>query len=149
MYIPYDPIKGNRGVVFFKNMPHNFFEEEMKKFFGQFGKVTRINLIRSEKTGNSCGYGYIEFYVKEVAEIAATTINNYIMFNQVCKAEYIPPDKQKNIFFKSKVKFITKPDGTKELRSATTLRLAKEKEKINARPTVEKNEKSYKKTIKK
>ena len=40
-----------RGVVFVKNIPHGFYENEMEKFFGQFGGVTRVRLSRSKRVG--------------------------------------------------------------------------------------------------
>lgn len=38
---------GTRGVVYFSHVPHGFYEEEMRQFLSQFGKITNINIPRS------------------------------------------------------------------------------------------------------
>lgn len=38
-----------RGAIYVGHIPHGFFEEQMKKFFSQFGQVTRVRLARSKK----------------------------------------------------------------------------------------------------
>ena len=50
--------QGERGVVYLSNVPHGFYENQMFKFFSQFGKVTNIRLGRSMKTGNFRGRPY-------------------------------------------------------------------------------------------
>ncbi|XP_034235307.1 MKI67 FHA domain-interacting nucleolar phosphoprotein [Thrips palmi] len=87
-------IHPDRGVVYLAHIPHGFYEEEMKSFFKQFGHITRIRLVRSNKTGSSKGYAFIEFRFKEVAEVVAETMNNYLFGNRVLKAVFIPPEKQ-------------------------------------------------------
>ena len=42
-----------RGVVYLSNVPHGFYENQMFKFFSQFGKVTNLRLGRSKKTGEN------------------------------------------------------------------------------------------------
>ena len=37
------------GVVYVGNIPHGFFEPQMKQFFSQFGTVTQLRLSRSIK----------------------------------------------------------------------------------------------------
>lgn len=64
------------------HIPHGFYEQEMREFFSQFGIVTRVKLCRSENSGRSKGYGYVEFLHTDVAKIAAETMNNYLMFKR-------------------------------------------------------------------
>ncbi|XP_015186355.1 PREDICTED: MKI67 FHA domain-interacting nucleolar phosphoprotein [Polistes dominula] len=96
------PFTFKKGVVYLGHIPHGFFEEQMKDFFSQFGRVTRVRLVRSSKTGRSRGFGYVEFVVPEVAKIAAETMNNYLMCGRLMKATYIPPEKQHFGFFVGK-----------------------------------------------
>ncbi len=42
-----------RGVVYIGHIPIGFAEPQMRKFFNQFGRVTRLRLARSGKTGKS------------------------------------------------------------------------------------------------
>lgn len=81
-----------RGVVLLRHIPPGFHEEEMSSYFNQFGRVTRLNLVRSKKTGNPRGYAFIEFLYSEVAQVVAETMNNYLMCGRLLKAEYIPGD---------------------------------------------------------
>jgi len=39
------------GVVYVGHIPHGFYEEQMRKYFSQFGTVTRLKLARSRKVG--------------------------------------------------------------------------------------------------
>ncbi len=120
----------------------------MRKYFGQFGLVTRIRLARSERTGRSKGFAYIEFKVPEVAQIAADTMNNYIMFKHVLKTAYIPPDKQTYNFFRKDVAFTTDPNGQVSFSSDKIKSIENEIEKINRVPTDEEHAKRLKRTEK-
>ncbi|XP_046442121.1 MKI67 FHA domain-interacting nucleolar phosphoprotein-like [Daphnia pulex] len=82
-----------RGVVYLGHIPHGFYEEELRGFFSQFGEVSRVKVSRSSKTGKSKGYAFIEFAFNDVAKIVAETMNNYLMFERLVKAQYIPPEK--------------------------------------------------------
>ncbi|XP_022258883.1 MKI67 FHA domain-interacting nucleolar phosphoprotein-like [Limulus polyphemus] len=72
----------------------------MYKYFSQFGKIKKLRLGRSKKTGGSRGYAYIEFECDEVAKIVAETMNNYLMFDQLMKCRFIPPEKVHPLTFK-------------------------------------------------
>lgn len=37
-----------RGVIYLGHVPHGFYENEMKKYFSQFGEVTNINIPKSK-----------------------------------------------------------------------------------------------------
>ncbi|CAE1313648.1 NOP15 [Acanthosepion pharaonis] len=83
------------GVVYIGQIPHGFYENQMREFFGQFGKVRRLRLSRSKKTGNSKGFAFIEFESEEVAEIVAETMDNYLMYEKLLKCKVVPPEKVK------------------------------------------------------
>ncbi|XP_064549643.1 MKI67 FHA domain-interacting nucleolar phosphoprotein [Drosophila montana] len=100
-----------RGVVFIKHLPHGFFEQQLRQYFKQFGHVTRVRLARSERTGGSKGFAFVEFEYPEVAKVAADTMDNYLMFQKVVKASYIPPEQQKFNYFKKTVKKVTNKAG--------------------------------------
>ncbi|XP_073980200.1 MKI67 FHA domain-interacting nucleolar phosphoprotein isoform X2 [Rhodnius prolixus] len=85
---------GTKGVVYFSHIPHGFYEEAVKSYCSQFGKVTGVHLPKSKK-GNSRGYGFVEFQHQEVAQIVAETMNNYLMYGKILKAKYIPPSEQR------------------------------------------------------
>lgn len=82
-----------RGVICVKHIPHGFYEEEMKKYFSQFGTVTNLRLSRSGKTGGSRGYAFIEFLSEDVAKIVADTMDGYLFFNKILKCHVIPRER--------------------------------------------------------
>ncbi|CDW57944.1 RRM 1 domain containing protein [Trichuris trichiura] len=88
------------NVVRVRRIPFGFFENEMFEYFSQFGKVTRLKLIRSEKTGRSRGTAFVEFQSSKVAEIVASTMNNYLLLDSVLKCEVLPPEKIRHSLFK-------------------------------------------------
>jgi len=65
----------SRGVIYIGHLPFGFFEQQLKGFFSQFGTVTRVRLSRNPKTGRSRHYGFVEFLEREVAAIAADTMD--------------------------------------------------------------------------
>jgi nucleolar protein 15 len=99
-------------------LPHGFYEEQLRGYFSQFGAITRLRLARSPKTLGSKGYAFIEFRYPEVAEIAADAMNNYLMFKNIIKTLYIPPNDIKYDYFRSSVKKVKK-NGEKVLTSAS------------------------------
>ncbi|KAG7215744.1 hypothetical protein INR49_021965 [Caranx melampygus] len=81
------------GVIYVGHLPVGLFEPQLKSYFEQFGKVTRLRLSRSKKTGGSKGYAFIEFDCDEVAKIVAETMNNYLMGERLIQCHVIPPEK--------------------------------------------------------
>lgn len=118
----FDATRLNRGVMLIQNLPKGFFEEQLKKYFSQYGRVTRLRLARSERTGGSKGYAYVEFKYPEVAKVAVESMNGYLMFRQRLKTVYIPPDKQDHDYFKQPVVIAEGKDGKRKLITPTTQR---------------------------
>ncbi|XP_029314217.1 MKI67 FHA domain-interacting nucleolar phosphoprotein [Cottoperca gobio] len=104
--------KGGRldpGVVYVSHLPHGLFEPQLKSYFEQFGKVLRLRLSRSKKTGGSKGYAFIEFDCDEVAKIVAETMNNYLMGERLIKCHVIPPEKVHEKLFVGSQREFKKP----------------------------------------
>lgn len=97
------------GYMYIGHLPHGFYEDEIKSYFSQFGKVCRVRLARSKITGNYKGYGFVQFESREVADIAAETMNNYLMFNKLLKCHSIPHEKLHPETFKNAKKKFFKP----------------------------------------
>lgn len=89
----------NKTVIKLNNIPHGFYEEQMKKFFKQFGTVKNVLLIRSKKTHKSRGFGFVEFELPQVAKAAAEAMHNYLFFNNVLKCRQMDKaDLPQNLF---------------------------------------------------
>jgi nucleolar protein 15 len=72
----------SRGIIYIGHLPKGFAEDELQKFFAQFGKITKIRVARSKKSGRPKGYAFLEFTDKDVAEIAVQTMHGYMMFHR-------------------------------------------------------------------
>uniref|UniRef100_A0A8C4FHF2 Nucleolar protein interacting with the FHA domain of MKI67 n=1 Tax=Catagonus wagneri TaxID=51154 RepID=A0A8C4FHF2_9CETA len=81
------------GVIYVGHLPPSLYETQIRAYFSQFGTVTRLRLSRSKKTGNSKGYGFVEFESEDVAKIAAETMHNYLFGERLLKCHIIPPEK--------------------------------------------------------
>lgn len=72
-------IRGKRVSLYVGNLPKSFEQYELRKYFSQFGDVTRCRLLRNRKTGKSRLYGFVEFNYVATAEVAAETMDNYLL----------------------------------------------------------------------
>lgn len=80
-------------VVYLGRIPHGFYEKEMKAYFSQFGKVTRLRLSRNKKNGASKHYAFVEFEHSEVAEIVAKTMDQYLLKNCLLQCRIVPTER--------------------------------------------------------
>lgn len=83
---------GKSAVIYLGRIPKEFEEQEMRKFFSQFGNVKRLRLSRNKKTGASKHYAFLEFETPEVAEIVVNTMNGYILFGHRLSCSIMEPD---------------------------------------------------------
>jgi nucleolar protein 15 len=90
------------SVIYIGHIPHGFYEEQMFKYFKQFGFIESLRLHRSRKTGKSKGYAFIKFSDPEVAKIVAATMNNYLLFERRLKVHVVPKEKLKKGMYKKK-----------------------------------------------
>ncbi|KAL1901509.1 nucleolar protein [Sporothrix stenoceras] len=81
------------GVVYVGRIPHGFFEHEMRSYFSQFGDIRRLRLSRNRKTGASKHYAFIEFEEREVADIVAKTMDNYLLFGHLLRCSVVPAER--------------------------------------------------------
>uniref|UniRef100_A0A0G4GL28 RRM domain-containing protein n=1 Tax=Chromera velia CCMP2878 TaxID=1169474 RepID=A0A0G4GL28_9ALVE len=99
-------IPKGRGVLLVARLPSTFRQDDIRKFFEQFGNITRLRMAKNKKTGTHKGYGWLEFEHKEVAEIVAKTMNNYLLEgrNMVVKVKE-PEELHPDVFKKWNVQF--------------------------------------------
>ncbi|CAE6516881.1 unnamed protein product [Rhizoctonia solani] len=86
-----EPVQ-DRGVLFLGQIPHGFYEDQMRAYFSQFGNVTRLRLSRNKKTGKPKHYGFIEFDSASVAQIVSETMDNYLLMGNILQCKVIPKE---------------------------------------------------------
>jgi nucleolar protein 15 len=85
--------RSTSGVLYIGHIPHGFYEDQMRGFFGQFGTIKRLRLSRNKKTGKSKHYAFIEFETPEVAQIVAEAMHNYLLFESMLQVKLVPLEK--------------------------------------------------------
>ena len=80
------------GTVYVGRVPHGFYEREMREYFSQFGTITKLRLSRNKRTGASKHFAFIQFEDKEVAQIVANTMDNYLLFGHILKCKFAPEE---------------------------------------------------------
>jgi len=73
-------------------------EPELGGFLKQFGKVLRIRISRSAKTGGSRGYGFVQMADASVAAIVADTMSGYLLMGERRLVCHIIPDPRPRLF---------------------------------------------------
>jgi nucleolar protein 15 len=86
------PAAKTTGVLYIGRIPHGFYEQEMQSYFSQFGEIVQLRLSRSKKTGKSKHYAFIEFADREVAEIVARTMHNYLLSSSLLQVQLMTPE---------------------------------------------------------
>ncbi|OBA23888.1 RNA-binding domain-containing protein [Metschnikowia bicuspidata var. bicuspidata NRRL YB-4993] len=89
-----------RAVIYVGRLPKLFEEKEMKKYFSQFGDITRVRVSRNKVTGASRHYAFVEFKDLHAAQVAAETMNNYLLVGHLLKVHLVENPKE-NLFSKN------------------------------------------------
>jgi len=119
-----------RGVIYVGHIPDGFFEPQMKKFFSQFGRVTRLRISRSKKTAKSKGFAFVEFEEEQVAKIVAETMQGYLLFDKTLVCHMLTKDKCHKLLFKGHKRRMINTSFNRRKRHVAL---------YNDRPTVEVN----------
>lgn len=86
--------------MYLARIPHGFYEHELRSYFGQFGDITKLRVVRNKKTGASRHRAFIEFADAEVADIAARTMDKYLLFGHLLSAKVVAPEQVHKDLFK-------------------------------------------------
>merc|ERR1712191_8669 len=70
-----------QGVLHVKQLPRVLDEQDLLEYFQQFGNVLNVKLARSKRTGTSKGFAFILFKDSRVAEVAAKSMDKYLLFS--------------------------------------------------------------------
>lgn len=80
------------GLLCVARLPSHYTEEEFAALVGSFGDVSYCFLMRSEKTGESKGYGFIEYVTKEVALQAKSLLDGRDLMGNILVCDWLDPN---------------------------------------------------------
>lgn len=75
-------------------LPQAMTQEEIRSLFSSIGEVESCKLIRDKVTGQSLGYGFVNYLRPEDAEKAINTLNGLRLQNKTIKVSYARPSSE-------------------------------------------------------
>ncbi|XP_077356085.1 ELAV-like protein 2 isoform X4 [Festucalex cinctus] len=72
-------------------LPQNMAQEELKSLFGSIGEIESCKLVRDKITGQSLGYGFVNYVEPKDAEKAINTLNGLRLQTKTIKVSYARP----------------------------------------------------------
>lgn len=113
-------------TIYLGHVPSGFYEKEIKSFFNQFGDVRRVKLFRSEKTGASKGYAFIQFVSSDIPPIVAEAIHGYFLSDRQLVCNVVPTSKcHEGMFLPPQKKEVTEKvsdESTSEMKAEKRIR---------------------------
>merc|ERR1711970_1289211 len=89
-------------------------QEEIRSLFSSIGEVESCKLIRDKVTGQSLGYGFVNYHRIEDASKAIQTLNGLRLQNKTIKVSYARPSseaiKGANLYVSGLPKHMAQPD---------------------------------------
>lgn len=62
--------------IYVGNLSFKTSEEDLQKYFGQYGEVSSVSIIKDRVTGRSKGFGFVEMPSAEEARNAIENLNS-------------------------------------------------------------------------
>nr|CAX73501.1 ELAV-like protein 2 [Schistosoma japonicum] len=78
---------GNRTNLIVNYLPQTMSQDEMRGLFSKIGKLTSCKLIRDKLTGQSLGYGFVNYVDASDAERAIRVLNKMKLQNKTIKVD--------------------------------------------------------------
>ncbi|XP_049590803.1 ELAV-like protein 2 isoform X5 [Syngnathus scovelli] len=72
-------------------LPQNMAQDELKSLFGSIGEIESCKLVRDKITGQSLGYGFVNYVEPKDAEKAINTLNGLRLQTKTIKVSYARP----------------------------------------------------------
>ncbi|CAH8610328.1 unnamed protein product [Heterobilharzia americana] len=104
----------NRTNLIVNYLPQTMSQEEMRALFSKIGKLVSCKLIRDKLTGQSLGYGFVNYVDAADAERAIRGLNKMRLQNKTIKVSLARPScesiKGANLYICGLPKFMTESD---------------------------------------
>ncbi|XP_010775787.1 ELAV-like protein 3 [Notothenia coriiceps] len=70
-------------------LPQNMTQEEFKSLFGSIGEIESCKLVRDKITGQSLGYGFVNYVDPNDADKAINTLNGLKLQTKTIKVSFL------------------------------------------------------------
>ncbi|XP_023837746.1 ELAV-like protein 2 [Salvelinus sp. IW2-2015] len=84
-------IEDSKTNLIVNYLPQNMTQEELKSLFGSIGEIESCKLVRDKITGQSLGYGFVNYMDPKDAEKAINTLNGLRLQTKTIKVSYARP----------------------------------------------------------
>ncbi|XP_076145764.1 ELAV-like protein 2 isoform X2 [Alosa pseudoharengus] len=84
-------IEDSKTNLIVNYLPQNMTQEELKSLFGSIGDIESCKLVRDKITGQSLGYGFVNYAEPKDAEKAINTLNGLRLQTKTIKVSYARP----------------------------------------------------------
>ncbi|XP_055308917.1 ELAV-like protein 3 [Sitodiplosis mosellana] len=95
-------------------LPQSMSQEEIRSLFSSIGDVESCKLIRDKVTGQSLGYGFVNYQRAEDADKAINTLNGLRLQNKTIKVSFARPSSESikgaNLYVSGLPKNMSQPD---------------------------------------
>ena len=82
---PVDPDDKSKTNLIVNYLPQTMTQEEIRSLFSSIGEVESCKLIRDKVTGQSLGYGFVNYQLADDANKAIQTLNGLRLQNKTIK----------------------------------------------------------------
>merc|ERR1719245_2404512 len=104
----------NKTNLIVNYLPQTMTQEEIRSLFSSIGEVESCKLIRDKVTGQSLGYGFVNYHRTGDASKAIQTLNGLRLQNKTIKVSYARPSseaiKGANLYVSGLPKHMAQPD---------------------------------------
>ncbi|CAF1991066.1 unnamed protein product [Rotaria magnacalcarata] len=98
-------------------LPQTMTQDEIKDLFGTIGAIESCKLVRDKTTGQSLGYGFVNFIRTEDADKAVKTMNGLRLQNKTIKISFARPSSESIKFSNLYVSNLPRSMSQQELES--------------------------------
>ncbi|XP_018593505.1 ELAV-like protein 2 isoform X2 [Scleropages formosus] len=84
-------IEDSKTNLIVNYLPQNMTQEELRSLFGSIGEIESCKLVRDKITGQSLGYGFVNYAEPKAAEKAINTLNALRLQTKTIKVSYARP----------------------------------------------------------
>lgn len=112
---------GSKTNLIVNYLPQNMTDENFKKLFNAIGPVKNSKVCRNKQTGWSFGYGFIDYFTEQDAQLAIDKLNGHQIENKRLKVAFSRPNADKNkgsnLYIRNLPPFITEEQLKKQFES--------------------------------